>query len=132
VAPRTSSPPTSLGSAPLPWYGAAVKFPADDTANAIRDRVLALVRERSGNDAAEARVVIAADLVVAMLTAADGRGDLGVFERGLIRDGIRSDATAMVEELTRRPVTAYLTTHHHEPHLALLIFYLAPAPLRIA
>jgi uncharacterized protein YbcI len=131
-----------LGSAPLPWHGAAVTFPAGDTAHAIGSRVLDLVREHTGHGPTGANAAVAADLVVVTLVdclttaeqevAAAGRGDLALRTRNLLRDGIRTEATAIVEELTRRPVTAYLTAQHHEPDLALLIFYLAPAPLRIA
>jgi uncharacterized protein YbcI len=123
-----------LGSAPLPWDG--------DTAHAIGRRVLALVREHTGNGATEANAVLAEDLAVVTLAdclttaeqevAAAGRADLALRTRALLRNGIRAEATSIIEELTQRPVTAYLTAQHHEPDLALLIFYLAPAPRRIA
>ena len=131
-----------LGSAPLPWHGAAVRFPAGDSAHAIGRRMLALVREHTGGGPTEANAVIAPDLVVVTLTdclttaeqelAAAGRGDLALRTRDLLRDGIRAEAIAIIEEVTQSPVTAYLTAQHHEPDLALLIFYLAPVPLRIA
>jgi uncharacterized protein YbcI len=138
-SPRKTLP---LGSAPLPWHGAAVKFPAGDTAHTIGRRMLALVREHTGSGPTEANAVIAADLVVVTLTdcltaaeqevIAAGRGDLALRTCDLLRDGIRAEATAIVEEVTQSPVAAYLTAQHQEPDLALLIFYLAPAPLRIA
>jgi uncharacterized protein YbcI len=123
-----------LGSDPLPWDG--------DTAHAIGRRVLALVREHTGNGALEANAVIAEDLAVVTLAdclttadqevAAAGRADLALRTRALLRDEIRAKDTAIIGELTQRPVTAYLTAPHHEPDLALLIFHLAPAPMRIA
>jgi uncharacterized protein YbcI len=134
---RTESAETApLGSAPLPWDGAPVDSSAGASADAIGRQVLALVREHSANGATEANVVVAADLVVVTLTgcltpaaqevAGAGRDDLALRTRDLLRDGIRAEATAIVSEVTQTPVTAYLTAQHHEPDLALLVFYLAP------
>ena len=100
------------------------------------------MRDHTENGAIEANVVVAADLVVVTLTdcfttaaqelAGAGYDPLALRTRDLLRDGIRAEATAIVAEVTQTPVTAYLTAQHHEPDLALLIFYLAPGRLRLA
>ncbi|MGH3340418.1 MAG: Na-translocating system protein MpsC family protein, partial [Propionibacteriaceae bacterium] len=63
---------------------------------------------------------------------AAGQADLVIRARSMLYGGIRDEATAIVEELTDRQVTAYLTAQHHDPDLAILVFYLAAAPLRLA
>jgi hypothetical protein len=63
---------------------------------------------------------------------AAGHAQLVTRARSVLYDGIRDGATAIVEELTDSQVTAYLTAQHDEPDLAIRVFYLAAAPLRLA
>lgn len=131
-----------LGSAPArsPWP--AEKDTVGDTAGAISRRVVGLLRRHTGRGPTKAKALISSDLVVVTLAdclttaerrvAAVGHGELVVHTRGVLHDGMRAEATAIVEELTHRQVTAYLTAQHHEPDLAILVFYLAAAPLRAA
>ena len=56
----------------------------------------------------------------------DGHGALVTHGRRAIYQGLGFEAQAVVEELTGRRVTAYLTAQEGDPDLALLIFYLAP------
>ena len=58
---------------------------------------------------------------------ASGHGELVTQGRRAIHDGMRLEATAIVEELTERHVAAYLTAQQDDADLALLVFYLAPS-----
>lgn len=131
-----------LGSAPLPWGEAAKKRAAGETAGEISTEVVGLLRRHTGRGPTKARTFISSDLVVVTLSeclttaetevAAAGHGELVARARSVLYDRIRADATTIVEELTDSHVTAYLTAQHDDADLAILVFYLAAAPLRLA
>jgi uncharacterized protein YbcI len=131
-----------LGSAPLPWGKAAEKGAVGETAGEISARVAGLLRGPSGGGATNAKTVISSDLVLVTLSdclttaetkiVAAGQADLVIRARSMLYDGIRDEATAIVEELTDRQVIAYLTAQHADPDLAILVFYLEAATLRLA
>jgi uncharacterized protein YbcI len=127
-----------LGSAPLPPGTAAEKQAAGE----ISTRLVGLLRRHTGRGPTKARTVIASDLVLVALsdclTIAEnrvveaGQGELVARMRGVLYDGIRTEATAIVEELNDARVSAYLAVQHDDPDLAILVFYLSAAPLRLA
>jgi uncharacterized protein YbcI len=122
-----------LGSAPLDWP--ATSRPDGDTARAIATRIVALLREHTGRGPTKAKAIISADLVVVTLAdclttaerhvAAAGHSDLIARTREALHQGMEAEATAIVEGLTHRSVSAYLTAQHNDPDLAILVFYLA-------
>ena len=128
-----SSTPRPLGSAPLDWP--ATSRPDGDTARAIATRIVGLLREHTGRGPTKAKAIISPDLVVITLAdclttaerhvAAAGYGELIAETRQALHQGMEAEATAIVEELTHSSVTAYLTAQHHDPDLAILVFYLA-------
>ena len=125
-----------LGSAPLPWKPAAEKGPAGETASAISARIVGLLGKHTGRGPTKAKAIVSSDLVMVTLAdclttaekrlAAAGHGEIVISTRAILHHGMRAEATAIVEELTDRQVSAYLTAQHHEPDLAILVFYLAP------
>ena len=136
--PQLAEPPPAgvarpPGSAPLDWP--ATGRHAGDTARAISTQIVALVREHTGRAPTKAKAIISPDLVVVSLAdwPHDSRATRRrrgpqrthhAHARGLASgDGSRSQA--IVEELTHKSVTAYLTAQHHDPDLAILVFYLA-------
>ena len=131
-----------LGSAPLPWGEAAEKRAAGETAGAISTEVVRLLRRHTGRGPTKAKTFISSDLVVVTLAdclttaetevVAAGHAQLVTRARNVLYDGIRAEATAIVEELTDSRVTAYLTAQHDDPDLAILVFYRAAAALRLA
>jgi uncharacterized protein YbcI len=131
-----------LGSAPLPPGEAAEKPAAGETAGEISTRLVGLLRRHTGRGPTKAKTVISSDLVLVTLsdclTTAEnqvvvaGQGELVARMRGVIYDGIRAEATAIVEELNDSHVSAYLAAQHDDPDLAILVFYLSAAPLRLA
>lgn len=131
-----------LGSAPLPadWPGDAADKPTDgEIAGAVANQIVGLLRKHAGRGPTKAKCAITADLVVVTLAdglttletrlAAGGNIELVRLVRRELHDGLRPEATAIVEELTQKQVVAYLTAQEREPDLAVLIFYLAaPQP----
>jgi uncharacterized protein YbcI len=124
--------PQPLGSAPLDWP--ATSPAAGDTARAISTRIVALLREHTGRGPTKAKAILSPDLVVVTLAdclttaerhvAAAGDSDLITHTREALHQGMEAEATAIVEGLTHRSVSAYLTAQHHDPDLAILVFYL--------
>jgi uncharacterized protein YbcI len=131
-----------LGSAPLPSDESAERRPVGEAAGEITTRLIGLVRKQTGRGPTKAKAAVSSDLVLVTLAdcltttetqvVAAGHGELAVSTRRVLYDGIRAEATAIVEELTQREVTAYLTAQHDEPDLAILVFYLGPEPLTLA
>ena len=131
-----------LGSAPLPWGKAAEKRAAGETASEISTRVVGILRRQTGTGSTNAKTIISSDLVLVTLSdclttaetelVAAGHAELVTRARRVLYEGIRAEATAIVEELTDSQVTAYLTSQHDDPDLAILVFYLAAAPLSLA
>ena len=114
----------------------AVEKRDGDTAAAISRRIVGLLRQHTGRGPTKAKTIVCCDLVVVTLAdclttaeqniAAAGQAELVVRTRGLLHDGMRTQASAIVQQLTHRQVTAYLTAQHHQPDLAILVFYLGP------
>jgi uncharacterized protein YbcI len=125
-----------LGSAPQPPPPSAERESAGGIAGAISTRLVGLLREHSGRGPTKAKALISSDLVLVTLAdclltyeqhlVAAGHGELVERARGVLHQAMRADAIAVVEELTHRQVDAYLTAQHHEPDVAILVFYLAP------
>lgn len=130
--------PTPLRSAPAtpdssghPSGGAAGSVAAE-----ISNRIVSLLREHAGRGPTKAKTTVSSDLVVTTLAdcftiaerrlLATGHAELVATTRAAIHDGMRAEATAIVEELTDRHVSAYLTDQGHDPDLAVLVFFLAP------
>ena len=136
LAERSGQDFLPLGSAPLPSNGAAEQRLAGETAGAISTRLVGLLRRHTGRGPTKAKAIISGDLALVTLAdclttaeievAAAGHGELVARARSVLYDGVRAEATAIVEELTHRQVTAYLTAQHQDPELAILVFYLAP------
>ena len=131
-----------LGSAPMasgwPELGkAADRAEQGAITGELTNRIAGLLRSHTGRGATTAKAAITSDLVVVTLAecftslerqlAASGHGELVTEGRRAIHDGIRLEATAIVEELTERHVAAYLSAQQDDADLALLVFYLAPS-----
>jgi uncharacterized protein YbcI len=131
-----------LGSAPLPPGGTAAKPEAGEAAGEISTRLVGLLRRHTGRGPTKAKTVISSDLVLVTLsdclTPAEiqvvraREGELVARVRRVMYDGIRVEATAIVEEINNSHVTAYLSAQHGDPDLAILVVYLSAAPLRLA
>jgi uncharacterized protein YbcI len=141
--PRARELPLSRVSLPSDW----IDEPADRgsagglLADAIGAQIVDLLRQHTGKGPTQARAAMSSNLVVITLAdcltiaerrlAAAGHGELITSARSAIHQGMRSEATTIVEEFTHRQVAAYLTDQENDPDLTVIIFYLAPPVLRL-
>jgi uncharacterized protein YbcI len=105
-------------------------------AAAISNAMVQLMHRHTGRGPVRARTTIGEDLVVcvmgATLTTAEltlvrsGKHEIVLQGRRAIQDTIRGDAEDLVHELTGRRVSAFMSTNHIEPDLAVEIFVLEP------
>ena len=101
---------------------------------AISTRMVGLLRRHTGKGPTQAKTILSRDVVVVSLTGClttaeqglvgIGQGALVRRTRGALYDGMRDDAVALVEELTHRGVTAYLTDQQLDPDLGAIVFVL--------
>jgi uncharacterized protein YbcI len=107
-----------------------------EVAAALTTRIVGLLREHTGRGPTKAKAMISADVIVVSLadclTTSERRlvstGDAELVGRGrdaLLR-GLRDEASAIVETLTRCQVRAYLTARGPDDDLAVLVFFLTP------
>jgi uncharacterized protein YbcI len=136
--PRVRELPLGSVSLPSDWIDA----PADRgsagglLADAIGIQVADLLRQHTGKGPTRATAAMSSDLVVITLaeclTIAErrlvvaGHGELITSARSAIHQGMRPEATTIVEEFTHRQVVAYLTDQENDPDITVIIFYLAP------
>ena len=93
--------------------------------SAISERIVQLLRATSGRGPSKASTAISSDL--AIVTLGDlGHGDAPMRLRSALKEGIRAEAVAAVEEITGRHVVAYLAAHEHDPDIAVIAFHFAP------
>lgn len=101
----------------------------------ISTSMVRLLRQHSGRGPTQAKSTVYDDLVVVTLadclTTADKQlvsaGHLGLVlqTRTALHQGMRADAIALIEELTDRKVSAYLTDQDIDPDVAVIVFILA-------
>jgi uncharacterized protein YbcI len=128
-----------LGSGPLPSTAAdeAAESSSDgEVAAALTTEIVGLLREHTGRGPTKAKAMISADLVVVSVAdclttgerrlVSTGDGELVERARDALLRGLRDDASAIVETLTRRQVSAYLTARGTDDDLAVLVFLLTP------
>ncbi len=106
------------------------------SAGEISARIVRLLREHTGRGPREAKTTLSSDLIVVSLggclSTAESRlvraqqGELVARARRVLHLGVRAGAIAIVEEVTQRQVTTYLTDQQLTPDLAILVFMLAP------
>jgi uncharacterized protein YbcI len=106
-------------------------------AAAISNAMVQLLHRYTGRGPVRARTTIGEDLIVcvmgATLTKAElslvrnGKHDVVLQGRRAFQDTIQADAEDVVYELTGRRVSAFMSTNHIDPDLAVEIFVLEPA-----
>jgi uncharacterized protein YbcI len=110
---------------------------AGPRAAAISNGMVQLLHEYTGRGPTRARTTIADDLIVCLLadtlTKSErklvdaGEERIVLEERGMFQRLMRAEATAMVERVSGRAVTAFMSTNHIDPDLAVETFVLAPS-----
>jgi uncharacterized protein YbcI len=107
-------------------------------AAAISNAIVQLLHEYTGRGPTRARTTIGDDLIVCLLadtlTKSErklvdaGEERLVLEERSMFQRLMREKLIAMVERVSGRTVTAFMSTNHIDPDLAVETFVLAPAP----
>ncbi|WP_187369245.1 DUF2294 domain-containing protein [Baekduia soli] len=105
---------------------------------AIATAMVQLVRDYTGRGPTKARVILRDSVVVVLLEdtltkgeqslVRTGQADTVLAYRHSFQEAMRDDATAMIERLTRRRVTAMMSANHVDPDLGAEIFMLDGAP----
>lgn len=105
-------------------------------AAAISNVMVQLLHRYTGRGPVRARTTIGEDLIVCVMGAtltkaelslvANGKHDVVLQGRRAFQDMIQADAEDLVYELTGRRVSAFMSTNHIEPDLAVEIFVLEP------
>ena len=105
-------------------------------AAAISNGIVSLMHRYTGRGPVRARTTIDENLVVCVLgdtlTKAEqqlvdaGRSKVVLRGRRAMQDTLADDAIAMVSELTKRQVVAFMSNNHIDPDLAVETFVLAP------
>jgi uncharacterized protein YbcI len=117
-------------------------LPNGELTAAINAAIVRLFRTHTGKGPTKAKTILSDELVVVALAeclttaekqlAAAGHAELVLEVRRALHEGMRNDATALVEELTGTKVIAYLTDQELFPDLASVTFALASsAPERV-
>ena len=111
---------------------------AGPRAAAISNAIVQLLHEYTGRGPTHARTTIGDDLIVCLLadtlTKSEhklvdaGEERLVLEERSTFQRLIRVKAIAEIERLSGRTVTAFMSTNHIDPDLAVETFVLAPSP----
>jgi uncharacterized protein YbcI len=119
----------------LPLAGGPPARPGAECA--ISCAIIALLREHTSRSPTDARTVFSADRAIVMLRdgltseelylARRGHAALVMRTRAALYDAVRDEATAAVEAIMQRRVTACLTDQDHEPDLAVMAFVFQPA-----
>ena len=109
--------------------------PTGELTAAISTAIVRLFRVHTGRGPTRAKTILSDELVVVTLAeclttaerqlAGAGHVELVLETRRALHEGMRDDATALVEELTGRKVIAYLTDQELFPDLASVTFVLA-------
>jgi uncharacterized protein YbcI len=103
---------------------------------AISNAIVHLLSQRAGRGPTQAKTTITPELAIVTLGDAlttaektllrDGHAAHVLRGRTALHHGVRREAIAAVEEATGREVAAYLTDHHLEPNVAVVVFVFAP------
>jgi uncharacterized protein YbcI len=117
---------------PAPSPTRSVESPLSQISNAV----VRLLADSTGRGPTQARTIISGDLVVVILQNALTKGERYLVDRARVnevlamrrayQDAIEKGARAAVEDAIGRTVTAFMSTNHINPDLAVEIFILEP------
>ena len=109
-----------------------------ETAAALSNAVVHLLREYTGRGPTRAKSHITDDLVTVVLQDTLTTGERNLVEHGqaesvlntrqLYQQAMRADLIEAVERLSQRTVIAFMSSNHIEPDVAIETFVLAPQP----
>jgi uncharacterized protein YbcI len=110
----------------------------DDVATAISDAMANLLSRHTGRGATSSWTTFGRDLVVCVMADALTKGEKGLVQSGkreavlnirrAYQESMAKEAIGIVEELSGRRVTAFMSDNHVDPDIAVEIFVLQSAP----
>lgn len=102
----------------------------------VSDALVKLLAVRAGHGARSAWTTLGEDVIVCVLEDLLTTGERNLVEHGeretvlytrrAFQDMIEAEAVEIVQEITGRTVTAFMSTNHIDPDLAVEVFVLAP------
>jgi uncharacterized protein YbcI len=109
-----------------------------DVTSAISDAMANLVSRHTGRGATSSWTTFTRDLIVCVMGDALTKGEKSLVQHGrpeavlrirrAYQETMAPEAISLVEELSGRRVTAFMSNNHIDPDLAVEIFILQPAP----
>jgi len=109
-----------------------------EVTSAISDAMVGLLSRYTGRGATSSWTTFSKDLIVCVMGDALTRGEKSLVEHGRLeavlsirrayQETMAQEAISVVEELSGRRVTAFMSNNHIDPDLAVEIFVLQPAP----
>jgi uncharacterized protein YbcI len=109
-----------------------------DVTSAISDAMASLVSRHTGRGATSSWTTFNRDLIVCVMADALTKGEKSLVYHGrpeavlrirrAYQETMAREATGIVEELSGRRVTAFMSNNHIDPDLAVEIFILEPPP----
>jgi uncharacterized protein YbcI len=106
--------------------------------SAISDAMASLVSRHTGRGATSSRTTYTRDMIVCVMGDALTKGEKSLVRHGrseavlsirrVYQETMAREAISIVEALSGRRVTAFMSNNHIDPDLAVEIFVLEPAP----
>ena len=115
-----------------------IRAPSGDgtLSSAISDAMVRLLSRYTGRGATSSWTMLGKDLVICVMGDSLTKGERSLVEHGkreavleirkAFQESMAKDAIAVVEELSRRRVTAFMSNNSIDPDLAVEIFILEP------
>ena len=106
--------------------------------SAISDAMASLLSRHTGRGATSSRTTFTRDLIVCVMGDSLTKGEKSLVQygrpeavlsiRSVYQESMEQEAISIVEELSGRRVTAFMSNNYIDPDLAVEIFILQPAP----
>ena len=126
----------SRGPDPDEYVGPHDRLAASTVTLEITNAMVRLFRDHTGRGPTKAKTLMSEELAIVTLQdcltpveaglAGNGHRPLAAQWRVALYEAMREDAVRAVEEITGRPVAAFLTDHHHDPDVAVAVFLFEP------
>jgi uncharacterized protein YbcI len=109
-----------------------------DVGSAISDAMASLLSRHTGRGATSSWTTFSRDLIVCVMGDALTKGEKSLVQYGrhdavlsirrVYQESMAREAVSLVEDLSGRRVTAFMSNNHIDPDLAVEIFILQPEP----
>lgn len=104
----------------------------------ISNRIVQLMKEHTGKGPPKCRTYLNGEMVTVLMRGGFTQAEQTLFEDGkwidvrtarhAVQDTLAGKFVAVVEEVLRRPVIAFMSASHQDPDLQVELFLLEPRP----